>query len=425
MILLLGCAAEAPVVPEPALDEASPIADVYDEASCGDGPSLPDTEGAFVAQGTSLSWERPACRSTWHATAGARDSVLRITLESWEGSSDARLSVRDLGDEVLVEAATRAVGDAIDVVLPQTGEVFIHLEALDPDEPANAYAVAVDCIEGCDAAFTRYPIVLLHGMGGAESFGEVAYFYRVVEVLGQEGYALDAPSVSPFASSEQRGAEWEVHLDALLEQHRGRRFNLVAHSQGGLDARYLISVLERGDDVASLVTIGTPHRGTRVADVLLGTIEDGPVDATWVDLGAAAFADFYGLDGDHSLVAAMSALSTESVAAFNEHAEDHPDVYYASWAGLSCGVLDLECQDSCSGEVVDPLLAPLHLILWLDGSDNDGMVPVSSAVWGDHRGLLCADHADEVGMFEDEASDAFDHLAFYRSELQRLAEMGL
>ncbi len=52
--------------------------------------------------------------------------------------------------------------------------------------------------------------------------------------------------------------------------------NIIAHSMGGLDARYLISRLQpKGVDVRSLVTVATPHRGSALADYIIDGI--GPV----------------------------------------------------------------------------------------------------------------------------------------------------
>ena len=42
--------------------------------------------------------------------------------------------------------------------------------------------------------------------------------------------------------------------------------NLVAHSMGGLDARYLITHLNMAEQVRSLTTVSTPHRGTYLVD---------------------------------------------------------------------------------------------------------------------------------------------------------------
>ena len=48
---------------------------------------------------------------------------------------------------------------------------------------------------------------------------------------------------------------------------RARKVNIIAHSMGGLDARYAIAKLGLADRVASLVTIGTPHLGTPLANL--------------------------------------------------------------------------------------------------------------------------------------------------------------
>ncbi len=383
-------------------------------------------EGAFLSQGVVLETRREACTASLHATAGAGDSVLGVSLSSWGGNAPVRLSVIGLSGEVMAGPSTLQEGEGIEVFLEQSGEVFVLLEPTDPDEPALDYGLEVHCSQGCEREYTRYPVVLLHGLGGAESFGEVEYFYRVRETLEPDGYGIHCPSVTAFGSTELRAEEWEVHLDALAEAGVGRRFNLVGHSQGGLDARYLVGGLHRADLVASVVTVGTPHRGTPVADLLYGFIEDETVDEFWVDMGAEAFALFFGMAGeDNSLVEAMGSLSTEAMADFNARVPDDERVYYASWAGSSCGVLDFSCQEDHQGEIVDPLLAIPHFILWLLGEESDGMVPVMSARWGDHQGEIDADHADEVGLFQDTASGAFDHLAFYKAELRRLADRGL
>ena len=52
----------------------------------------------------------------------------------------------------------------------------------------------------------------------------------------------------------------------LRERFPNEKVHVIAHSMGGLDARYMISRLGMEDRVLSLTTVGTPHRGSKYAD---------------------------------------------------------------------------------------------------------------------------------------------------------------
>jgi triacylglycerol lipase len=71
----------------------------------------------------------------------------------------------------------------------------------------------------------------------------------------------------------------ELRARALAGQIMGFRFpdphapiHIIAHSMGGLDARYALhrDVSGLAARVASLSTIGTPHRGSPLSDLLVG-----------------------------------------------------------------------------------------------------------------------------------------------------------
>lgn len=58
--------------------------------------------------------------------------------------------------------------------------------------------------------------------------------------------------------------------EQIIEKFPGREINLIGHSMGGLDARYLITHLQpEAFTVKTLTTIATPHRGSAFADYLL------------------------------------------------------------------------------------------------------------------------------------------------------------
>jgi hypothetical protein len=81
---------------------------------------------------------------------------------------------------------------------------------------------------------------------------------------------IQAVNYSPFTPHIRSAAE---QLGAHIEQTRARngcggRVDIVAHSLGGLIARYYVQCLGGDAYVRTLVTLGTPHSGTRAVPAL-------------------------------------------------------------------------------------------------------------------------------------------------------------
>ncbi len=392
--------------------------------SCAAWAGLDRVEGDYVPQETDLEAVRAFCQAPVHAFAGAAGQTLRWTLTHWDAPDAPTVAIVDRLGEPVGETQVVASGDTLSVTLPTTGEHFLRLTPADPQAPSHAYGLALRCFEGCEQAYTRYPLVLMHGAGGTDAFLDLlTYYYDVPETLGELGYAVAWPAVDPVAGYASRAAQWQAHLDDLEAEGFGRRFNLIAHSQGGVDARYLTSLAGLADDrVVSVTTVSTPHHGTPVADVALGAVELAGLDSWAVELALAELGTWLGL-GELAAMDQLADLTTDAMARFNV---DHPDidgVLYTSWAGHSCDWLDWDCQADQGGEVVTPFLATSHWINSELAGANDGMVPVSSAVWGDYRGEFPADHFDEVGQIAG-VVEAFDHRAFYADEAARLFDEG-
>ncbi|GAA3297758.1 hypothetical protein GCM10020295_31460 [Streptomyces cinereospinus] len=55
------------------------------------------------------------------------------------------------------------------------------------------------------------------------------------------------------------------HIEEICERSDSERVDIVGHSLGGLIARYYVQRLAGDNRVRTLVTLGTPHSGTRVA----------------------------------------------------------------------------------------------------------------------------------------------------------------
>jgi triacylglycerol lipase len=234
---------------------------------------------------------------------------------------------------------------------------------------------------------TRHPVVLAHGFAGFDAVKisglQLAYFRGVMDRLRAAGVEVHVLRVSPVATIAHRARQLADQVRRLPAE----RCNIVAHSMGGLDARYAIAVLGLGDRIASLTTIGTPHRGTPLADLgvsLLG----GALGRLGVPLDA--FRD----------------LTTERMEAFNQEAHDAPGVDYGCFVS--------------SAREVNAVLVPSHRFLQRRAGDNDGVVPAASQRWGEVLGEIDADHWGAVGW-----SHRFDAGAFYEKLALGLAARGL
>ncbi len=251
------------------------------------------------------------------------------------------------------------------------------------------------------------PLVLMHGMAGFDQLGALDYFYGVPEALAEDGFDVFVADVDPIQSIDVRAQQAAATIDQALAESDAPKVHLIAHSQGGLDARHLISAHGYGDRVASLTTVSTPHRGTRIADLALGLAPDAALSAADA-LAALALAGVSAEEAD--LSGQLEDLSTAHAMSFNTAHPDDPHVAYYSAAGRTWLLPDDETQDQ-----VDPALAASYLIeLALEGP-NDGLVAVESAAWGTFLGELPADHADEVGWWPGTPQPAFDHIAWYRA----------
>src|SRR5215470_2557518 len=93
----------------------------------------------------------------------------------------------------------------------------------------------------------RHPVVLAHGFLGFDEIAGQAYFRGIASHLSAMGAEVHTPRVPPAASVAKRAEK----LAELVRALPAERVNIVAHSMGGLDARYAISRLGLGPKVAS------------------------------------------------------------------------------------------------------------------------------------------------------------------------------
>jgi len=350
-------------------------------------------------------------------------TLVELGVLLWETTSTARVEIQDWNGDALAEWSGLSTGDRVEFRFPWSGEVRVVLSPEDLTHEPNLYTLGLLCAEQCEHQGSRYPVVLMHGMAGTDAWLDLlAYWWEVPEHLGDHGFAAHTPAVDPFQPPDVRAEQWRVHLDALIQSGQARRFHLYGHSQGGLDARWLATHLDPEHEIQSITTIATPHRGSLTVDGLYGWFDLSLFGDEMIEALASLYADWVGASTDQELMEQLESMTTEGAALFNLETPDRTDVHYASWAGVTCGPLDFFCIAERDGEVVFVgLTASQFMISVLEG-DNDGLVSVSSAQWGEFLGELSADHLDEVGHLFGQ-TDGFDHLEFYLQEAERLAEL--
>jgi triacylglycerol lipase len=284
----------------------------------------------------------------------------------------------------------------------------------------------------CSYTKTKYPIVLAHGAAGFdELFGVLDYWYGIPSSLSDGGAQVFVTTVSQLNATEVRGEQLIDQVETITAITGKPKVNLIGHSHGGLDVRYVASV--RPDLVASVTSVGSPHKGADLADVLDAGIEDGSVAEDILSFFADAFATVLGLlsgtTNPQDSLAALTSLTSAGTAAFNaQHPQGVPGtacgegaavvsgVRYYSWSGT--GVLT---------NALDLFDYGLGLTSLFYSGANDGLVGRCSSHLGDViRDDYFMNHLDEVNqilglvsLFESNPKTVF------RSHANRLKNAGL
>jgi triacylglycerol lipase len=251
------------------------------------------------------------------------------------------------------------------------------------------------------ALLPRHPIVFCHGML-AYSFlkmslpEEANYLSPLGSFLRQRGLRVLFPEVPATSGVVERAASLREQILRWTDEP----VNLIGHSMGGLDARYLITHLGMADRVRSLTTICTPHHGSYLAVWFQDNYRQR------VPLLLALEALGFNVDGFRD-------CRPDVCREFNARTPDMPQVRYFSFGG--------EVQPAR----LTPFLRRAWTILTQVEGPNDGLVSVASAHWGEYLGTIHADHFAQTpdGVFLRPGED-FDSLRFFVRLVEDLARRG-
>lgn len=292
----------------------------------------------------------------------------------------------------------------------------------------------------------EYPIVFMHGFMGFNQmklFGITLfdYFNGVQDLLDQMGYDVWFESVSPVNPPQIRARQWAQVVDNALAFYETDKVHIIAHSQGGVDARVLaapqtnscetpydgaLNGMGYGDKIASITTIGAPHLGTPLADA--NEDKGGIMEELFmaiIDLVAI-------MNGSSAKLARKTVASMSRTYMLNEF---NPKIIVPNT--IPCYTVAGNPLDKKDVSMMfDATWEELNKIPECDGGGpNDGFVPVSSAIYEGNKtklkgskqlqwqnlGLVCADHVAEVGIpIEFGTQNHFEHLPMFAGLAQNI-----
>lgn len=234
----------------------------------------------------------------------------------------------------------------------------------------------------------KYPLLMVHGMGFRDN-RVIGYWGRIPKALEKCGAEVFFGGQDSNGSIEGNAAQLKKTIEAVLRQTGAEKVNIIAHSKGGLEARYLISTMGMADKVASLTTISTPHNGSVTVDRLMDIVPQ-PL----VKLGCGVTDLWFRILGDKSpdTYSAVNSFKTNSADIFNIKNPDSPDGYYQS------------CAFAMKKPTSDIFMSWTWLAVNRFEGENDGLLAPRAAKWTNFMGTFYGSdgrgisHCDEVDM---------------------------
>jgi pimeloyl-ACP methyl ester carboxylesterase len=257
-------------------------------------------------------------------------------------------------------------------------------------------------------------VVLVPGFLGHRDIPALGpYFPGFEEALQRDGFDVVTLVPPPVAGSEERGAWLAAAVDEVAGGTGDEHVIVIAHSQGGVDAR---AALDVGAPIDAVATLSSPHAGTDVADVARSWPRS-LVGAALSDAGRGSQTLNNSQLTTPAPDDALASLSRDGMSAFNLRHPTSPVPLFSVAAFTGADV-----DDACRGgawarptrtDSIHPLLlAGKAMIRWSRNVSNDGVVPTRSMRFGTFLGCVAGDHADWLGWGIEEDDGAFDERAF-------------
>lgn len=256
---------------------------------------------------------------------------------------------------------------------------------------------------------TKYPIILVHGIM-LKDWKFFKAFGNIQKILQTEGHRVYTAPTDGFGSIETNAAQLQICVQKIMAETGAAKVNLICHSKGGLDARYMIDTLHMEDAVASVTFLATPHKGSQIATKLYAF----PKPLRW--LIALYLTIAYRIFGDKKpevlKVCQQLSYTPDGVL---ENFDHHDGIFMQSYSTT----LEKSSDDFVMG-------IPLYFSRRFENIPSDGLVSVASAQFAEYKGN-CTDasvsHSEIVDFMVGKQKKEKIY-AFYISLCQDLAERG-
>jgi len=218
----------------------------------------------------------------------------------------------------------------------------------------------------------KFPVVLVHGVLAHDRAGSVKFWGRIPELLSERGIKVFLGNTDAWGDYESNASILKKNIEAILLETGKEKVNIIAHSKGGIDSRYLIRKYGFGDKIASLTTLCTPHHGSEIADLIYNR---KITHTRFTRKVLEIFGKLYG-DTNPDLYNVNYQLTTAKMKEFNEEAIVDDRVFYQSLHVTMNHAFD------------DIMFFYPYLYLKIIGRKSDGVVSEYSTKWGSNTAKI-------------------------------------
>ena len=236
-------------------------------------------------------------------------------------------------------------------------------------------------------------------------------FGHIEQFLRSEGYDVYTSDADGVGSIENNALQLKQQILRIMRKSGAKKVNLIAHSKGGLDSRYMIEHLSMDKYVASLTFLCTPHYGSEIATKLYSLPKPvRNVIAFWINF-------WYRLSGDKNPdVLTVCRQLRRAPTGILPLGHSYGEIYLQSYST----VLEKSRNDFIMG-------IPLVFSKRFEDSPSDGMVAESSSKFGEYKGR-CLDESTshtqivDLVITQKKRQKVFD---FYIKLCRELSEKGM